>query len=95
MQQWQGLSEVVESQNTSQHSTGICPVKQPRSNGDSQTTYIPTNFFSINILRIAGLEPMGKRYVASCGENHPNYLAIPDATWFYYYSVDIQTSIKT
>ena len=44
-QQWQGLPEVEESQDTSRHSRDIMPVKPPRSEGDSQTAYIPMDFF--------------------------------------------------
>ena len=37
----------------------------PRPKGNSQTTYMPTDiFFYINILFVAGLEPVWKRYVA-------------------------------
>ena len=36
-----------ESQDTSWHSTGICPL---RPDGDSQTAYIPTDLFSLLIL---------------------------------------------
>ena len=58
-----GLPEVEESQDISWHSLDM-PVKPPRLEGDSKTTYIPTDFFfHINILSLAGLEPVRKRYV--------------------------------
>ena len=57
MQQWQGLSKVEESQVISRHTRDM-PVKPPRSEGESQTTYIPTDFVSLR-------EPVRKRYVAS------------------------------
>ena len=40
-------------------------VKPLPPEGDSQTRYIPTDFFShINSLSLAGTEPVQKRYVA-------------------------------
>ena len=60
LQQWQGLSRVEESQDTSRHSRDM-PVKPPRSEGDSQTAYIPMDFFP----SVTGREPVWKRYVGS------------------------------
>ena len=59
-----GLPEMKESQDISRHSQDM-RVKPPRPEGDSQTTYIPTDFvFHINILSLAGLEPIRKKHVA-------------------------------
>ena len=53
-----------ESQDISRYSRNM-PVKPPRPEGDSQTRYIPDRyiFFHINILSLAGLEPVLKRYM--------------------------------
>ena len=57
----------------------VCPVKPPRLDCDSQTAYIPTDFFFLFNSPIAGLEPVRKSYVASRGDNRLNHSAIPDA----------------
>ena len=57
------LPEVEESQDISQHSRDM-PVKPPRPEGDCQSTYNRWICFHINILSLAGLEPVWKRYVA-------------------------------